>query len=81
MEYASTITKKGQVVIPVFFRRKLGISPGKKIKFQFVEKTKKLMIFPLESFLSFKGTLKSRKKYSKEKARKIFVKDLVSGKV
>lgn len=81
MEYATTITKKGQVVIPVFYRKKLGILPGRKIKFQFDEKTKRLTVTPIENFLSFKGTLKSRKKYSKEKARKLFIKDLLKGKV
>lgn len=81
MEFANTITVKGQVVIPSIYRKKLGISPGQKIKFHFDEKLKKLTIVPLNDFISFKSSLKSRKRYSKEKARKLFISDLLKGKV
>lgn len=81
MEFATTVTSKGQVVVPVFYRKKLGISPGKMVKFSYDSQLHKLTLTPVENFLFFKGVLKGRKKYDKKVARKLFVKDLIKGKV
>lgn len=81
MEIATTITSKGQVVIPVFYRKMLGMLPGKKVKFSYDAKFQRLTVSPVADFLSFQGILKSKKKYDKKKVRELFYRDLAKGKV
>lgn len=51
--YTSTVTTKGQVTLPVNFRKALNISPGSKVNFVFDQRKKEVVIKPLYSFKSF----------------------------
>lgn len=71
LEYSSitmitTVTQKGQATIPVHIREKLGIQPGEKVIFQ--ERGDEVYIRRIPNFLNFKGSLKTLKKYNKQKA-------------
>lgn len=62
MTYVATLTQKGQVTIPIDIRRHLKLKPYHKVVFDTVEK--QVVIKPYKDFLSLKGTLRSKKKYS-----------------
>lgn len=81
MENITSVTQKGQVTIPVAYRRLLGISPKEKVKFFYEPKSKELKIVPLGTLSSLRGIFKTNKKYNKKKARELFYKDLARGKV
>lgn len=71
----STITKKGQVTIPVSIRRKLGLKPKQRVTF--VRKgDKKVEIKPVPDFFALRGSIESKKKYTDEKADKAVAKHL-----
>lgn len=77
----TTITQKGQVTIPVTLRDKLGLTSGKKVKFvPNPDNSKELILYPIKDFISLKGSFKTRKKYSKEQARRAFIKDVIAKK-
>lgn len=63
----STITSQGQVTIPIQIRKLFGLKPGKKV--QFIVKDA-IIIKPVDDFLSLKGTIKPKKKYSDKEADK-----------
>jgi len=62
MTYAATVTQKGQVTIPAQIRRRLNVRPYQKVNF--VEKEDTFYIEPHRDFLSLKGSIKSKIKYS-----------------
>jgi len=62
VSYATTLTKKGQVTIPVYIRKKLGVVPYQKVSF--IEKDSNFYIAPHKNFMSLKGSIKSSIKYS-----------------
>lgn len=66
MKTITTMTQKGQITIPIAFRQKLGLVRDSKVKFDFV---------------SLRGYFKTNKKYSKAKARKAYLKDVVENKI
>jgi len=68
MMYSTSITQKGQVTIPVLIRKKLGLKTGQKVVFR--DRGKDVIIEPIPDFLDLMGSLKTKKKYDKEKARK-----------
>lgn len=80
MDTITTITQKGQVTIPVSFRQKLGLGTGSKVKFEYTQ-DKELVLKPALDFGSLRGYLKSSKKYSKAKARKAYLKDVLAGRI
>jgi AbrB family looped-hinge helix DNA binding protein len=59
----STVSTKGQVVIPESFRKKLEISPGKRIVFR--ENEGKLLIELEDSFLQRMAELEEKKDWEK----------------
>lgn len=60
----TTVTQKGQVTIPIDFRKKFGLQSGSKVYF---EDTGDVMtVRPAPDFFSFRGALKSNKKYDKK---------------
>lgn len=63
----TTLTQKGQVTIPKEIRDYLGLKQGDKIIFEKTEK--QVFLKPAEDFFALKGSLKTRKKYNKKKAR------------
>lgn len=64
----TTVTQKGQVTIPLYFREMFGIKSGGKILFE--EKDGVLELRPAPDFFSFRGALVSSKKYDKEVVKK-----------
>lgn len=82
MTYATTLTQKGQVTIPKQFREKLGLKPGLKIKFYYKPGgNQELVLQAAKSFISLRGMFETTKKYSKKKARKVYIKDVTTGEV
>jgi AbrB family looped-hinge helix DNA binding protein len=74
----TTITEKGQVVIPVGLRRRLGLVAGRKVRFvPHSTDLDALVVKPVADFASFRGSFKTNKKYSKKLARKVFVAELI----
>lgn len=77
MVQISTLTQKGQVTIPVSIRRRWGLKPQQRITF--VKKGDSVEIRPMVDFFALRGSVKTRKKYSDQKAdqalRKYFAKD------
>lgn len=60
MAYTVSVTSQGQISIPAKLRRKFGLDKvGKAI---ISEEKDRLIIEPVEDFLSLKGSLKSNKK-------------------
>jgi len=71
MLQTTTITSKGQITIPAYFRQQLGLQAGQKVQFSFEKKQpKKLLIEPIPKFEDLMGTFKTNKRYSKKAARK-----------
>lgn len=68
MPHITTITQKGQVTIPAEIRKYLGIEPRTKILFSF--HNEHVVISPAHDFMNLRGSVKSKKKYSDEKADK-----------
>jgi len=64
----TTVTQKGQVTIPLYFREMFGIESGGKILFE--EKDGVLELRPAPDFFSYKGALAGSKKYNKQAANK-----------
>lgn len=60
MVYTVSITSQGQISIPAKLRRKLGLDKSGKVIIS--EESDKLILEPVEDFLSLKGSLKSSKK-------------------
>lgn len=78
----TTLTQKGQVTIPLLLRKQLGLVTGMKIRFVTNQaRTSELILSPMRDFFSFKGTIKSHKRYSKAAARKSYMKDVLAGKI
>ena len=51
MLQTTTITSKGQITIPAYFRQQLGLQAGQKVQFSFEKKQpKKLLIEPIPKF-------------------------------
>lgn len=55
------VTQKGQVTIPVEFRRRFGIEPRTKVSF--FEEAGELKIKPAVSFFDLKGSIKTKKPF------------------
>lgn len=66
---ATTITQKGQVTIPVYIRRKLGVESGQKIVFE--ERGNEVVVKAIPDFLSLMGSVKTKVKYDKRKANQV----------
>ncbi len=80
MSLSTTITSKGQVTIPVSVRKKTGLKPGYKVKFGY-HTDGSITLRPLSNLTLLRGTFSSKKKYSKKIARKVYLSDVLSGKV
>jgi len=56
-----TVSPKGAVVIPVEFRKKFGISPGRKVTIIEVNGTLQIYPLPEDPIKSLRGCLRSKK--------------------
>jgi AbrB family looped-hinge helix DNA binding protein len=68
MQYATTLTQKGQATIPVSLRRKLGLKKGHKIVFE--ERKNEVVLKKRISLDDLQGSLKSSVKFDDRKADK-----------
>lgn len=67
MAEVSTITKKGQVTIPISIRREWGLVPRQRLVF-IKSIDKKVEIKPAVDFFNLRGSIKTKAKYSDRKA-------------
>jgi len=75
MTYQTTITKKGQIVIPKDVREALGIKANQKITFIIKSGEQKAIIKPARDILDIAGKHKPRKITSAFKLREEFEKN------
>ncbi len=61
MQFATTVTQKGQATIPVLIRKRLGINPNTKIVFELADNH--VILRPATDFFSLKGSVKSTKPF------------------
>ena len=59
-------SSKGQVVIPKEIRKKLGITPGKRLLFRVVEEHAEITPLPDDPIAAMRGVLKGGKSLTKE---------------
>ena len=59
-------SSKGQVVIPKEIRKRLGITPGKRLLFRVVEDHAEINPLPDDPIAALRGTLKGAKSLTKE---------------
>jgi len=75
----TTMTQKGQVTIPLPLRKQLGLVSGSRVRFIPHQTDKRsILLSPVDDFLRFKGMIKSKKKYTKQAARKSYIRDVLS---
>lgn len=79
MDAYSTITQKGQVTIPIKFRKKLGLEVNSKVKISM--RSNKVLMEPAVSLDHLFGILKVDKKFDKKKARAAYMPDVLAGKI
>lgn len=75
MLYQTTITQKGQIVIPVNIRRILGLIPNQKIMLEVDQEKQEATLKPTQDILDIAGTYKPKKIISALKAREKFEKE------
>ncbi len=80
MDLTTTITQKGQVTVPAKYRKELNLRTGTKVSFQY-NFDNELTLKPIRDFTSLRGYFTSSKRYSKNKARETYIKDVISKKV
>ncbi len=74
MTYQSTMTSKGQVVIPKPVRDLLDIKPNSRVVFTVDKKKKRVSVEPAIDILDLAGYFKPKKVISALKARALFEK-------
>jgi len=72
MDTISTITERGQVVIPVAIRQHLGLKPSDKLFFQLDDG--KIIAQPLLSIQQAMGVIKTHKRHTKKEYKKAILK-------
>ncbi|MCG2686364.1 AbrB/MazE/SpoVT family DNA-binding domain-containing protein [Candidatus Parcubacteria bacterium] len=78
----TTITRKGQVTIPVQLRKRLGLTAGSRVVFEYgANGGAELVVKPVRDFSSLRGSFVSDRKYSKKKARQSYLRDVLKGKI
>ena len=81
MNLMTTITTKGQVTIPNYFRQKLKLRSGSQVAFRSASDAKTLILRPIPDFADLLGVFKTKKRFNKRLARAAYVKDLIAGKI
>lgn len=82
MLQTTTMTQKGQVTIPLPLRRQLGLVSGSKIRFvPHATDAQTILLSPVSPLSQFRGMMKTKKQFSKSAARKVYMKDVLSGKI
>ncbi len=70
----STITKKGQVTIPLFIREKFSFEPKEKVVF--VVEKEEVKLKPAPNFFDFRGSIVTTKPFDIKKMREAAKKEL-----
>lgn len=65
MDAVSTVTQKGQVTIPLFIRENLGLEPKSRVVF--IKDKDRIYIKQAKDFLSFAGSIKTKKQFDIKK--------------
>lgn len=77
MQNTTTLTQKGQITIPQIYRHELNLSTGDKMSFALSNDGSYLLLRPTASFSQFRGSIVSKRRYSKERARKSYLPQVV----
>ncbi len=78
----TTVTQKGQVTIPLPLRKKLGLTTGARVQFSdHPKEPRTILLSPVGNVFSLRGSLKSRKRFTKSAARKAYLTDVLAGKI
>lgn len=72
MQYVTTISQKGQIVVPKDIRDKLAIKPSDPLKVTMGDK--KIIVEPLSSVEEYMGMFKVRKTISKKDIKNAYLK-------
>lgn len=80
MDKVTSLTQKGQVTVPIEYRRKLGLKAGQKVRFEYRSEVG-LLLKPVQGILSLMGALPSKKKFNKTKARRVYLPQVLAGKI
>jgi AbrB family looped-hinge helix DNA binding protein len=75
MTYYTTITQKGQIVIPVELRKMLELKVNEKLILEIGENRQEIILKPAVDILDLAGSLKPKRKISALKAREKFEKN------
>ena len=68
MTAVTTMTKKGQVTVPLFIRQKFGLEPSQRILF--TVEADRVFLKPAISFLDLGGAFRSKKPFNLKAMRK-----------
>ena len=75
MVYQTTLTKKGQIVIPKKVREMLGLKPAQKLTIEVFPDKKEVRLKPEPDIIDLAGSIKPKKVISALKARELFEKN------
>lgn len=75
MVYQTTLTKKGQIVIPKKVREMLGLKPAQKLTIEVSPDKKEVRLKPEPDIIDLAGSIKPKKVISALKARELFEKN------
>lgn len=78
MNYLVSITKQNQISIPAELVRLYGLADTRKALVYPDRERKRIIIEPIADFMSLKGSLRTKKKYSYTKIRQEFEKYLAT---
>ncbi len=72
MDYQTTITKKGQIVIPKKIREMLGLKPSQKLTIKVSKNKKEIHLRPEPDIVDLAGSIKPKRGVSVAKTRELF---------
>jgi len=75
MVYQTTLTKKGQIVIPKKVREMLGLKPAQKLTIEVSPDKKEVRLKPEPDIIDLAGSIKPKKVISALKTRELFEKN------
>ena len=76
----TTLTRKGQVTVPLEIRQKLGMRLGQKVNFEEID-DRSVILRPGRDALTLFGFFNTKKKYNKKQAQRTYLKDVLKGRI